>query len=120
MKKLRVLVVEDDANLKFLLMEMLLQLDQIVLGAENGREALGLLQSRRFDLIFSDVDMPLVDGFRLLESVKKRYQIPVVLMSGNWEHEEEALKRGAADFVKKPYSFERIRQIIEKFSGGQK
>ena len=76
----------------------------MVLSAKNGSEALELLLNEKVDLVISDIKMPEMDGIALLESIKKEYSIPVIMLTGHGSVESavEAMKLGADDFLPKP------------------
>ncbi|MFA5843932.1 MAG: ATPase, T2SS/T4P/T4SS family [Coriobacteriia bacterium] len=100
-----ILVVEDDEDSAAAIERMLLDSGHLVTVATDGVDALLQLGRERFDLVLSDVDMPLLDGFQLLEMTKgKGIGVPVVLLtaSGDESYEARALQLGAADYIRKP------------------
>lgn len=89
--------------------------------AENGREGLELALSQPFDLIFSDIKMPEMDGMELLYHLKeKEPDVPVVMISGHGSIETavESIKKGAFDFIEKPVDLNRllitVRNALDK------
>lgn len=100
-----VLVVEDEIVTREHLVAILTAAHYDVVAAGDGADALLLLSRRPFDLILSDIVMPLLDGFKLLEVVRdKRIETPVVFITGrpNSGSEAKALRLGAVDYVTKP------------------
>ena len=104
-----ILIVEDNEINRELLVTILSN-QYIVLEAENGLEALKVLQSseKDVDLIITDIIMPVIDGYAFLDHLKEDEElsrIPVIATTQNdsEEDEVEALKHGATDFVPKPY-----------------
>jgi DNA-binding SARP family transcriptional activator len=100
-----VLVVEDEIVTREHLVAILTAASYDVVTAEDGADALLLLSRRPFDLILSDIVMPLLDGFKLLEVVRdKRIETPVVFLTGRSGRasEAKALGLGAVDYVTKP------------------
>jgi DNA-binding SARP family transcriptional activator len=104
-----VLVVEDEIVTREHLVAVLTGAGYEVVAAEDGADALLLMSRRPFDLILSDIVMPLLDGFKLLEVVRdKRIETPVVFVTGRTGSASEAtaLQLGAADYITKPINRE--------------
>ena len=108
-QKKQILIVEDNGFNRAMLSEILSDEYQ-VLEAENGQEALDILQQRKdsISLILLDVVMPVMDGYTFLDNVKVDAElalIPVIVMTQGDSEEDEvtALSHGATDFVPKPY-----------------
>jgi DNA-binding SARP family transcriptional activator len=100
-----VLVVEDEIVTREHLVAILTGAGYDVVAAADGADALLLMSRRPFDLILSDIVMPLLDGFKLLEVVRdKRIETPVVFVTGRTGSVSEtaALQLGAADYITKP------------------
>lgn len=117
--RLQVLLVEDDPTLLDELRSCVFELGCIPHVARSAEEALTLLEKEenRVDLAISDLQMPGMDGFGLLQELKRRLPgVPVVLTSGDLELEEtEVLARGARAFLPKPYSKAMLGNILERF-----
>lgn len=99
------LVVEDEIVTREHLVAILTSAGYDVVAVGDGADALLQLSRRPFDLILSDIVMPLLDGFKLLEVVRdKRIESPVVFLTGRpgSASEAEALRLGAVDYVTKP------------------
>ncbi len=104
-----ILVAEDHDKIRDLLCGLLERQGHEVVPARDGREALALIGSRPFDLILTDIEMPLVDGFEVLEYLKKDEnlrEIPVIVVSGHGEIHNicRCIKSGAEDYLPKPYN----------------
>ena len=99
-----VLVVEDEALIRMLAHETLSEVGMHVLEAAHGGEALDLLQARPdVSVVFSDVNMPVLDGFSLARLVAMRWpHIPVLITSGKMTPEPGDMPAGAR-FLPKPY-----------------
>lgn len=103
----RALVVDDERLLRRVLTRTLTQIGFDVEEASNGQIALGRIHSAYFDLVVSDVRMPVMGGLDLLEAIARdRPQLPVILMSASSEVPtlEAARALGAVDFLRKPFS----------------
>lgn len=106
MKPFDVLVVEDDLALCEALCDTLEIEGYRVLSANNGTEALTKLASHQFKLVVSDVQMPVMDGFQLLQNIQiHQPAVPVVLMTayGTVPKAVKAMQEGAADYLVKPF-----------------
>lgn len=118
----RILIVDDEETLTFSLYQsfILAQQDFEVVTADNGQDALDKFQQKPFDLIISDIRMPEMNGFDLLNRVKKMApHTKVILMTafGSEEYEERALEEGASDYIEKPFELKQVKQkVIELLS----
>src|SRR5262249_30387082 len=112
----RVLVVEDDGDIRRILALFLAEKGFQTKIAENAPDALALLAEEPMDLILSDVRMPGMTGLDLLRAVKERDpEIQLVLMSAysNVKDAVEAIQLGAADYVEKPIDFRRLERVLQ-------
>lgn len=113
----RILVVDDEKGMRDFLSIMLKKDGYEVMSAENGAEALSLIQSEIFDLVISDVKMPDTNGIDLLRAIKDLSAETVVIMItayGTTESAVEAMKLGAYDYITKPFKVDEMRLIIQK------
>ena len=120
-QNVRILIVDDEPGIRALLREILLEdLDSTtcpIVEAPDGKVALDLLGQREFDIVVTDIKMPLVDGLTLLQEVKKRYpRIEVIVMTGYTEDysREEAIRLGARDYITKPFDVDEVGMILLK------
>jgi len=117
MKARRVLIVDDDKNIRFTLPLALEPLGIETDTASDGEEALTKLGEREFDLILLDLKMPGIDGIEVLRRIRRiRPDIPVIMITayGTIENSVEAMKIGALDFISKPFMPERIRDLVSR------
>lgn len=114
----RLLVVDDDKDMRGLLKRTLSEdLTCEVEIAVNGAEALKLLEGESFDVILADIRMPGMDGIEFLERSKRdRPQLTVVMMTayGSIDLAVQAIKKGAYDFIAKPFELDKLTLLIEK------
>lgn len=117
----RLLIAEDEANLRLVLQKELQRLGYRVQAAPDGEAALRKLEESNVDVLLCDINMPQMDGMELLRRVHERPNPPEVIMltgQGTIETAVEAMKLGAYDFLTKPYSINeldvRVRQAAEK------
>lgn len=111
----RILVVEDDRIALRNVSQFLSGEGYQVERANNGDEALKLMEKEKFDLVLSDVIMPGTDGHRLLAHVRSRFATtPIILMSGNFTLAPPAIFfHGANGYVLKPIDLEKLLQKIK-------
>src|SRR5271169_559311 len=114
----RILVVDDEADIRSLLKEILTEEGYEVEVAADATEARTSRATRTFDLVLLDIWMPDTDGITLLRewSVSGGYHCPVVMMSGHGTVETavEATRLGAFDFVEKPLSLTKLLRTVER------
>ena len=117
----RLLIAEDEANLRLVLQKELQRLGYRVQAAPDGEAALRKLEESNVDVLLCDINMPNMDGMELLKRVHQRPNPPEVIMltgQGTIETAVEAMKLGAYDYLTKPYSINeldvRVRQAAEK------
>ncbi|KAH7431451.1 hypothetical protein KP509_08G048800 [Ceratopteris richardii] len=112
---LRVLAVDDDPICLLILDRMLRRCQYKVTTCGRAADALALLREKQenFDVIISDVYMPDMDGFKLLELVGLEMDLPVIMMSANGETSAvmKGIKHGACDYLLKPVRMEELRNI---------
>ncbi|MCI0568580.1 MAG: sigma-54 dependent transcriptional regulator [Acidobacteria bacterium] len=118
-----VLVVDDEVNVRRVLGAMLEQAGYRTARASSGEQALQLVRSQDPDLVLTDLKMSGMDGLDLLKRLRTDFpEIPVVLLTahGTVETAVEAMKRGAHDFLTKPFDKQRVLEILEKALGEAK
>jgi len=125
MNKIRILILEDDAFQRRFLQLYLEGAGFDVEYGENGREGINILKdSDPFDLIMSDLNMPVMNGLEFLKEVKRDKDlnnIPVVMLSkiDDKEVKEEAQSLGAFHFMEKPFTNEKISNVLKNIKTGR-
>ncbi len=112
-----VLVVDDDVAIGRVLVALLEQRGWSATHVASAEEAVKVLDARAIDIVLSDIRMPGMDGLGLLDHVSARFVgLPVVLLTahGSVALAVDAMKRGAADFVQKPFERDEIAYVVEK------
>lgn len=119
-----ILVAEDDASIRTALADMLEAHGYAVLKAADGAEALELLLTQEVDLALLDVNMPRINGFRLLQIMAKECPgIPSIILTAHGEETDRVrgLESGADDYVVKPFStaelLARIAAVLRRSPG---
>ena len=109
----KILIIDDERSIRNTLKEILETEDYEVEVAETGESGLEKANSTTYDLIFSDVKMPGMDGIEFLE--KAKVPCPVIMISGhgNIETAVEAIKKGAWDFMEKPLDLNHLLQMTK-------
>jgi two-component system NtrC family response regulator len=113
----RILFIDDDRTGMEVALHNLRKAGYEVTPAFDGREGLALFSPEKFDLVVTDLKMPVVDGMEVLETVRKSSPAtPVLVITafGNVDTAVAAMKRGAADFVGKPFHRDQLLLAVEK------
>ena len=117
MKQRTILIVDDGPEIRETLFDGLSNNGYAIFLAEDGEGALRLLDQRAFNLVVLDVKLPDRDGVQLLETIKNRStETPVIMMSGygTTQNAIEAMRKGALDYITKPFRQEQILLTVEK------
>ncbi|MBI5178316.1 MAG: response regulator [Nitrospinae bacterium] len=119
-KKPLVLVVEDDEVLRLVLTTELARIGFLLAEAEHGEKALAVMAQQRPDIIVTDLMMPVLDGFGLIERVKSLPEfagVPIIAItaSNNPEMKSKALALGVAYFMMKPFASEDLTEVINRY-----
>lgn len=123
MARTRVLVVDDDIGIRDSLRMMLEYEGYEWLGAANGQEGLLLAEREAPDLVLLDVKMPGMDGLEVLERLRESNEaLPVIVISGHGTISTAvaATKKGAFDFIEKPFSSERVLVSLRNALDGER
>ncbi len=106
----RILIVDDEKSVRETLREMLEYEGYEVVEADSGLQALDLFSQQSFDVVLCDIKMPGMDGMELLEKILQSYDIPVIMISGHGTIDTavDAIKKGAFDFIIKPFDLNRL------------
>ena len=113
----RILVADDEASIRFVLRESLEAEGHEVDEVEDGDRALELLTSGSYDLAFLDIRMPGLSGLELLESLRtlgSETAAVIITAENTMENAVEAMKRGALDYLVKPFSIAEVAALAEK------
>ena len=118
-----VLLVEDNAVNRMIGAEMLKSFGVEVIEAEEGEQALALLERQRVDLVLMDIQMPVLDGYGATRQLREREtrlqlpRVPIVALTANAFDEDAALARAAGmdAHLAKPYSREQLREMVRRW-----
>src|SRR5712692_2969774 len=113
----RVLVVDDEKVIREILSDFLTMEGYVVRTVDNGESALRELQRRSYNLVLSDLKMPGMGGLELLAKIAElKTNVLTVIMTGfgTVETAIEAMKKGAYDYILKPFKIEEVVHIVER------
>ncbi|HLG55723.1 MAG TPA: sigma-54 dependent transcriptional regulator [Vicinamibacterales bacterium] len=111
------LFIDDEATLRGLMAERLIERGFEVVEAESGERALELLDQFAFDIVITDLRLPGIDGSRVIEAARDRYPgiVAIVITGfGTVKDAVDAIKRGASDFIAKPFQFDELMHVLQK------
>lgn len=114
----KILLVEDDEALRYIIKDNLEQYSYKIEVAENGAVALELFNKSNFDLILLDVMLPKIDGFQVAQTIRKTNdQIPIIFLTARSMTEDRitGLTLGGDDYIPKPFSMEELLLKIKIF-----
>jgi DNA-binding NtrC family response regulator len=112
-----ILLIEDESRLCHNLQILLQREGYWVVATHNGAEGIEQIEARSFDLVITDLVMPGIDGFRVLDYLKvHRPETVVVAVTGyiSLEFASEALERGAHNYIAKPFDYDLFSTTIER------
>jgi CheY-like chemotaxis protein/glycine cleavage system H lipoate-binding protein len=116
--KAKILAVDDEEIILDSFRKILVLDGYSVDTVENGKEALGLIQKRHYDFVFTDLKMPEMDGVDVCKAVKHfRPDIDVIIITGyaSVDTAVETMKHGAMDYVQKPFTEDELLEMVKNF-----
>jgi two-component system LytT family response regulator len=116
---IKTLIADDEQISRRVLREELELLPEmlVVAEAENGQEALRQIQDLQPDLVFMDLQMPVMGGFEVIRNLSGTHLPVVVILTGFHQHAIEAFEAGAIDYLLKPVSPARLHKAVERAKG---
>ncbi|RKN86204.1 response regulator transcription factor [Paenibacillus ginsengarvi] len=120
MNRMKVLVADDDPNVREILRIFFQSHQYDLLEAENGAEAVQLVELENPDIVILDVMMPVMDGFTACREILKKRDVPIIMLSAKGDEFDRVLglELGADDYVTKPFSprelMSRIKAIFRR------
>lgn len=120
--KNKLLLVEDEPDLRLIVSEVLTDEGYEVLTASTGLEGLNMVKTEKPDIVVADVMMPVMDGFTMAKEIRKfNSNVPILFLTAKntIDDIEEGFETGANDYLKKPFEFRelivRIRALLRKY-----
>jgi CheY-like chemotaxis protein len=109
-----ILIVEDDDGIRYMLTEYLQELNYKIIIANNGIEALQILNEKKVDAVLTDLTMPDMGGMELFKNIKQRFSnIPIIAMSGYYDY-KELQNFQFDDLLEKPLDMSKVSIIFNK------
>jgi DNA-binding NtrC family response regulator len=113
---MKILIADDDFSARYALRKTLLSSNRTLLEAENGQQALDLILNDAVDLVFLDLNMPVLDGKGVLAELQRQPapyipEIIVVTANDTVSDAVECIRLGATDYITKPYEIDRMRSL---------
>lgn len=111
-----ILIVDDELLIRDLLYDFFVGQGWATSIADNGQKALDILESRRVDLVLTDIRMPIMDGLELTAELRASHpEVPVVLMTGfpSVDTAVAALRNRVSDYITKPFNINQLYKVIE-------
>ncbi len=115
--KKRLLIIDDEENMRHMLSVVTSKAGYQVTMAENGEQALAIQKKARFPFILCDLKMPKMDGLQFLKNLENDIPRPIIIMMSAYatiDDAVEAMKSGAYDFITKPFKTAEILLVLEK------
>jgi len=112
-----ILLVDDEANVRTVFSDVLKRAGYRVKTVENGHEAIKEVEEKTYNLALVNLRMPKMDGIEVLENIKKRKpEVPVIIYTGHGSvtTSVEAMRKGASDYLNKPFSPKELKLAIKK------
>lgn len=113
----KILVIEDDIKMREGLVELLTNEGYFVESTENGKLGLDLIRKKDFDVVLTDLIMPVMGGLEVLQGIKQMKSktcIIIITGFGTIENAVDALKAGASDYITKPFKIDEVQTKIKK------
>lgn len=118
----KVLIVEDNEDLRFSICDLVKRAGYQALAAENGAEGLHLLESQVIDLVFLDIGLPDANGIELIRVIHDiAPDVDIVMLTGNDDARSAvaSLKSGAVDYILKPFDLVEFRHVLNRLMAGR-
>lgn len=117
MEQKPILIVDDDANMRMALTQALGYSGYAVETAASGVDALKRFERDKYGIVITDMKMPKMSGMEVLQKIKRvSPQIPIIMITayGTIDNAVEAMKKGAADYILKPFSAETLDKVVKQ------
>ncbi|MGA1868270.1 MAG: response regulator [bacterium] len=113
----KILIVDDDKAMCETLMDILSEENYYIDIAHNGHSALQKIKTTKFDLVITDIKMPIMDGMALLQEIEKSnidLEVIIITSYGHDAQELEASRLGAFEYLKKPLNLNQLKNIVSR------
>ncbi len=122
LKGIKILVVDDEEIIRNLLTDVLNDEGCEVTAVPDGAEAVARVKETAFDVVFSDVHMPVMNGVEIVKAIKKIKPETVIIMMDSYPDHllAQAQEAGALTYIHKPFNIKTLLAIMEKIKGGRR
>ncbi len=113
----RILIIDDEPRIRDACMLVLSDKGFDVAAAPDGEQGLQMIKEKHYDIVLVDLMMPTISGFDVLSEVRNNHPDTVVIVITGYatlEHSIEAMKKGAFDFIPKPFTPDQLRAVVDK------
>ena len=113
----RILIIDDEPRIRDACMLVLSDKGFDVAAAPDGEEGLQMIKEKHYDIVLVDLMMPTISGFDVVSEVRNHHPDTVVIVITGYatlEHSIEAMKKGAFDFIPKPFTPDQLRAVVDK------
>lgn len=112
----KILVIEDDERIRFIIKDFLTMKGYQVVEAIDGEEGLDKFYEDKYDLIVLDIMLPKINGWEVCKRIKEEFQIPILILTAKTQDEDEVkgLELGADEYLKKPFSLKVFEIRVKK------
>lgn len=123
---MKILVVEDEENIRKVIKKILEINEFDVLEARDGAEAMDMFYSEKIDLIILDWMLPKISGIEVLKMIREESSLPILMLTAKSQEDDEVegLEVGANDYLKKPFSLKilitRVKKLLNLIGGRKK
>ena len=118
----KILIADDEFLIRWSLAQALSQEGYEVISVENGKKAIEAIKDQDFDFVITDLIMPELDGWKVLETIKQTRspsRVIVITAHGKEDTGRMAKEKGAWAYVEKPYLIEKIKEILKDVFNGE-
>lgn len=115
---MKILIIDDEVNIRLLLKEIFNLVDYETKEASNGQMGLELLDQEAFDLVILDQRMPVMNGEITLAKIREKFDIPVIMISAFQTKAEvdQLIELGANEVVMKPFDIQELLKIVKNYT----
>ena len=122
----KILIADDEPQIREILRVYFDKEGFAVVEAEDGQQALSMIEKEKPDLVLLDIMMPVLDGITACEEIRRRYDIPIIMLTAKDEDDDRilGLEKGADDYITKPFNprevVARVKAVLRRSGGFQK
>ena len=122
----KILIADDEPHIREILKVYFDKENFVLVEEEDGQQALSMIEKEKPDLVLLDIMMPVLDGIKACEEIRRRYDLPIIMLTAKDEDDDRilGLEKGADDYITKPFNprevVARVKAVLRRASGFQK